>query len=133
MAAYKGYGIAWGNAGVACTAGGLGVMTLLQSREYSGESSEELIPDASGNTATVVKYDHRIKSSFEFYPTSGTNAATCTVTTWPTAGDTISVTDANFNPGGTTYVVDGCTVTGGNTRALMARINLTKYVPNSIP
>ena len=133
MAAYKGYGIAWGNANVTATAGGLGAMTLLQSREYGGESSEELIADASGNTATVVKYDHRVKATFEFYPTYGTNAATATVSTWPTAGDTISITDSNFTPGGGTYIVDGCSVTGGNTRALMARINLSKYTVNSVP
>lgn len=133
MAAFKGYGIAWGNEAVTCTCGGFGVLTLLQSREYGGESSEELVADASGNTALVAKYDHRVKGTLEFYPTRGTNAATCTVTTWPTAGDTISITDSNFQPGGGTYLVDGCTVTGGNTRALLARVNLSKYIPNSIP
>ena len=50
-----------------------------------------------------------------------------------TAGVTLAITDATFTPIGVTWLVDSLQLTRSNTKALMARISLSRYLQNSIP
>jgi hypothetical protein len=131
---YKGYGIQFGTDGVtASTLTGLGTLSLLQSGEYNAEADEEIILDNTGNTATVVKRDHKSKATLEFIPTLGTNAATLTIGSWPSAGVTLALTDSAFTPFADTWIVDNLQLSRSNTKALMARISLSAYLSNNIP
>lgn len=130
---FVGNGILFGLGSTAATLTGLGSLSLEQSQEYNHESDEELVLDSSGNVATVAKYNHRAKATLEFIPTSGSNTGTLSVTTWPSAGVTLAITDATFTPIGVTWLVDSLQLTRSNTKALMARISLSRYLQNSIP
>ena len=132
---FIGSGILFGTGSTVGTLTGLGSLTLLQSSDYSSEADEELIKDASGNTSGVIKYDHRAKATLEFIPTSGSNVGTLVVTAslFPSAGATLALTDALFTPLGGTWIVDGVSCPRSNTKALMARINLSRYLQNSVP
>lgn len=133
---YKGYGILWGNASTLATLTGLGTLTLLQSEDVNALGSEkEVIRDGNGNTATLVFYDHKSKATLDFVVNGGTNASTLTVTSWPSAGDTLAITDASFTPIAGTWLVDegGSNLSRANNKALMAKISLEKFTNNSIP
>ena len=112
---------------------GIGALTLLQSCEVSNESDEELIKDSAGSTKTVVKYDLKSKAVLEFIPTSGTQTGTVSVTAWPTVGATLALSDTTFAPISATWVVDAMNFSRSNTRALMCRINLSRYLDNTVP
>jgi len=130
---FIGSGILFGTGSTVATLTGLGSLTLLQSSDFSSEADEELIKDASGNTSGVIKYDHRAKATLEFIPTSGSNVGTLAVTAYPSAGATLALTDALFTPIDETWIVDGVNFTRSNTKALMARINLSRYLQNGVP
>jgi hypothetical protein len=123
----------FGTDSTSATLTGLGTLTLLQGSEAGHEADEELIKDGAGNTKTVCKYDHRIKAQLEFVPTTGSNVGTLAVTGYPSAGTTLALTDALFTPIAGTFIVDGISFTRSNTKALMARMNLSKYLQNSLP
>lgn len=109
---------------------------LFQSAEVNEESQEELIKDASGNTKAVAKYDIARKATLEFVPTGGTAVATggtITISSWPTAGTTLTITNSTFTPIGGAWIVDSWNWTRSNTRAAMARVSLSRYVDNSVP
>lgn len=133
MATATGSGVLFALGDVTHTLTGLGALTLLQSAEVGFESDEELIKDANGNTKAVVKYDIKKKATLEFVPTSGTNSATLAVTAWPTIGSTITITDALFTPIQGAWLVDALNLTRSNTKALMARLNLSNYIDGSVP
>jgi hypothetical protein len=136
MAQFFGYGILFGVGSSAATLSGLGTLSLGQSQEYNSESDEDLVLDSSGNVAAVAKFNHRAKATLEFVPTTGTNTAntgTLTVSSWPSAGSTLAITDALFQPLGVTWIVDSLQLTRSNTSKLMARISLSRYLVNSIP
>lgn len=128
-----GSGILFGTSSTAATLTGLGTLTLLQSSELNGEADEEIVRDGNGNTKSVTKYDHREKATLEFIPTSGSNVATLAVTAYPSAGVTLALVDALMTPLNSTWIVDGCNLTRSNTKALMARINLSRYLQNTVP
>ncbi|MEY4387925.1 MAG: hypothetical protein RLY20_3208, partial [Verrucomicrobiota bacterium] len=54
-------------------------------------------------------------------------------TSYPSAGVTISLTDALISPFNATFIVDGVTFSRSNTAALMARISISRYLQNSVP
>ncbi len=130
---FNGYGILFGVGSSTATLTGLGTMALGQSQEFNAEADSELVKDANGNTAQATYYDHRSKATLEFVPTSGTNVGTLAVTSWPSIGTTLAITDALFTPIGVTWIVEGVQLTRSNTKALMARINLARFLQNSIP
>jgi hypothetical protein len=130
---FIGNGILFGTGSSAATLTGLGSLSLSQSQDYNAESDEELIQDASGNVSAVVKYNHRAKATLEFIPTSGSNTGTLSVTTWPSAGATLAITDSTFQPIGVTWLVDSLQLIRSNTKPLMARISLSRYIQNAIP
>lgn len=132
MAVVIGAGILFGVGSSAVTVGGLA--TLIQGYEVTGPADEERIKDGAGNTKSVAYSDHSREARLEFIPTLGTNVGTLTVTSWPSAGTTLAVTDALFTPIAGTWICRGEPEwTGSNTRSLMARINLVKFLPNSVP
>lgn len=135
MATYNATCINWGNGLVTCSVVGVSDMTLLQSSEYASESDSEMLKDKNGETKGGVFFDHRAKISLEFIPTQGTTAGgTLTITAWPSAGDVVTLTSGNdFSGMNVKGLLDGITFTRSNTRAMMARINLTRYLVNSIP
>lgn len=128
-----GSGILFALGDVNVTLTGLGSLSLLQSCEVSFEAEEEVIKDSSGNTKNVTKYDRRKKATLEFIPTSGTNTGTVVVTDYPAIGTTITITDANYTPIQGAWIVDALNLTRSNTKALMARINLTNHIDGGIP
>jgi len=132
---FRGDGVLWGMPGLSAqTLTGLGSMKLIQSAEYNYESDEEPIRDNVGNTSQVTKYDHRAKATLEFIPTSSSNTGTITIASvGPSIGATLAVTDAEFTPIGATWIVDGISYTRGNTKALLCRVNLSRYLTNSLP
>lgn len=130
---FIGSGIAFGTGSTTSTLTGLGTITLLQSAEMGAESDEALVKDADGNTKSVAKFDHRLKGTIEFVPTSGTAVGTLAVTAYPSAGVTISLTDALLAPFNATFIVDGVTFSRSNTAAMMARISISRYLQNSVP
>jgi len=130
---FIGSGILFGTDSTVATLTGLGTLTLLQSSEFNHEADEELVKDGAGNTKQVAKFDHRVKATLEFIPTSGSNVGTLAVTGYPSAGVTLALTDALFTPLSATFIVDGVSFTRSNTKALMARINLSRYLQNSVP
>jgi|DEB19_MinimDraft_3_1074340.scaffolds.fasta_scaffold102251_2 hypothetical protein len=130
---FVGSGIAFGTSSTSSTLTGLGTITLLQSAEMGAEADEYLVKDGDGNTKGVAKYDHRLKGTIEFVPTSGSNAGTLAITSYPSAGVTISLTDALISPFNATFIVDGVTFSRSNTAALMARISISRYLQNSVP
>jgi hypothetical protein len=134
MATVVGSGVLFGCGTTSVTIAGLA--TLIQSTEVSGPAEEERIKDSSGNTKAVAYSDHSREARLEFVPTAGTNTGTLTVTAsvMPSAGTTLAVTDAQFIPIAGTWVCRGEPEwTGSNSRAMMARINLIRFLPNSIP
>lgn len=132
--AFQGCGILWGlNDMTLASLTGFGAFTLLQSNEYSEEAEKEEIKDSSGVTKAVAYTDRKAKATLEFIPTAGTNVGTLSVTAWPSVGTTLTVTDALFVPMAVTWLVDGVSFTRSNTKALMARINLSRYLEGAIP
>ncbi len=129
----QGAGILFAIGDVNVTLTGLGALTLLQSSEVTHEADEELIKDSTGSTRSIAKYDLRSKAVLEFVPTAGTQTGTVAVTAWPTIGSTIAFTDSTFTPIAGNWIVDGLNFSRSNTRALMCRINLSKYTDNTIP
>jgi len=129
---YNGLGVLWGLSSTIGTITGLGALSLAQSEEATLSADEELIRDPDGNTKTVVKYDHKAKATLEFIPTSSSNTGTITVTMIP-AGATVAITDANLTTVGGTWIVDDCVAVRSNTKELMARVSLSKYITNTVP
>jgi len=129
-----GSGILFGFPGAdATTITGLGTLKLVQSEEVNVESDEEAVRDGSGNTAQLTKHDHRRKATLEFVCHNNTTGGTLTVSSWPSAGSTLAITDAQCAPMGATWLVDSLTLTRSNTAAMRARISLSRYISNSIP
>jgi hypothetical protein len=135
MATFTGTGILFAVGDVTHTISGIAAfnLALLQSVDYNEESDKEEIKDSVGNTKSVAYYDRKAKATLEFVPNTGTNTGTVTITTWPTIGTTITITDAIFAPIGAAWIVDGLNLTRSNTKALMARINLARYIDGAIP
>lgn len=129
---YNGVGILFGNGHVTGSIVGMGSLTHIQSLDYNTDSDEDIVRDSSGATAQVTKYDHRAKATLEFVPVSGTNVGTLGLTA-VTAGVTLALTDSLFTNAGVTWLVDACNVVSSNTKAVMARINLSRYLDNAIP
>ncbi len=130
---FIGSGILFGVGSSSATLTGLGSLSLGQSQEFNAESDEELVRDSDGNTKQATYYDHRATATLEFIPTSGSNVGTLAVTSWPSIGTTLVVTDALFTPIGATWIVSGVQLTRSNTKVLMGRINLKRFLQNSIP
>lgn len=134
---YQGYGILWGVGSLLGTIAGMGTLALNQDMDFSVEADEDLTKDSSGNTAAVTKYDHKAKANLNFVYTVGTNLGTAQVTHALTAlalpGVTIALTDANFTPITSAMIIDSIGYTRSNTKAMMAKISLTRYLNNAIP
>jgi len=131
---YVGTALIFGASGTAATLQGLGALTMLQGADWSHESKKEEIPDASGNTKTIAFYDLTSKAVLDFIPsTTATGAGSITMTTFPTAGSVVTLTDQEFTPMVGPFVVDSCSITKSNTGAAMAKVNLTRYLSNSLP
>ena len=110
-------------------------LTHVQSLEVTPESDEELIKDGRGVTKIINKYDMRSKATFEFVMVSGTNTGTLSVAagTYPTVGATVTIANSVFEPIAGVWVVDGLNFSRGNTRSMLARINLSKYTEGAVP
>jgi len=130
-----GTAVSWGLSDIAGVSLSASLNNLLfQSAEINEETQEELMRDAGGSVKAVAKYDVSRKATLEFIPTGGTaTGGTITVSSWPTAGTTISITNTTFTPIAGAWIVDSWNWTRGNTKALMARVSLSKYVDNSVP
>jgi len=111
---------------------GLCQLTHIQSLEVSEESDEEPTKDGNGNTKVVNKYDLKRKATIEFVHTSG-STADAVVTSYPSIGATISIANTTFIPIAGAWVVDNLNWSRGNTRSLMGRISLTRYIDGAIP
>lgn len=129
---FVGRAIVFGTGSTTATVTGSGVMTLLQSADATSDADTEQIKDASGNTATLAFYDHKVKATVEFIP-SITAGGTMTITSLPSAGVTLALTDSVNAPLSGTWVVESCQDTASNTKAVMLRISLAKYLQNSLP
>jgi hypothetical protein len=134
MSNYVGVGLLWGfPGGPTNTLTGLGVLTQLQSSDFGSKAQKDQIKDSSGNTSAVVYSDHEYSLKWDFVMTSGTNTGNLTVSSLPSIGSTLAVTDASFTPASTTWLVDDITVARGNTKAAMATLSLSRYLTNSVP
>ena len=134
MATITGTAILFGVDSTTATVTGLGAMTLLQGTDNTSDADIEQIRDTTGNTKTLCYYDHKLKASLEFVCCStATGAGAITLSSMPSAGTTLTLTDAMNVPIAGTWLVDSCQLTGSNTKAIMARISLTKYTQNTLP
>lgn len=132
MATVVGAGILFGVNGTSVTVGGLA--TLIQGYEVSGPAEEEIVKDSGGDAKAVAYSNHSREARLEFIPTGGTNTANLTISAWPSAGTTLAITDAKFTPVAGTWICRGePDWTGSNTKAMMARLNLVKFLANSLP
>lgn len=132
--AFVGVGVLWGfPGGPTNTLTGLGVLTQLQSSDFGSKAQKDQIKNSDGNTSAVVYSDHEYSLKWDFVMTSSTNTGTFTVASLPAIGSTLAVTDANFTPVSTTWLVDDISVSRGNTKAAMATISLSRYLNASVP
>ena len=132
---FIGAGILFGFPGTSLTATIVGVadITLLQDMELSHTAENEQIKDGSNNTKTLVYSDHNDSLSVNFYPTSGTATGSATFAARPSAGATLAFTDANFSPITATFALDKVTHTRSNSKAMMMRLELSRYLNNAVP
>jgi hypothetical protein len=132
---FVGVSVLWGLPGLAAqTLTGLGVLSQLQSSEFNSKAQKDQIKDTVGNTSAVVYSDHEYSMKWDFIPTSTTtNAGNLTVSSLPSIGSTLAVTDASFTVSSATWLVDDISISRGNTKAAMATISLSRFVNNSLP
>ncbi len=131
---FSGIGILWGFPGAATqTLTGLGVMSQLQTMEFTRKAEREKIKDGTGNTSARCYSDHEDGAVIDFIPTSGTNTGTLTVASLPSVGSTLTFTDAQFTPITAIFCLDDLSVSRANTKAMMAKLTVSRDVNNSIP
>lgn len=135
MATTKGKGIIFGIGTLTGTIAGLGsISSLAQGLDYSKSSDKEETRDADGDVAAVSYYNEKDSAVLDWVVSSGSTAA-ITVTQALSPGATLALTDSTFTPISATWLVadGGSSFTFSNTGALRARVNLEKYVANSLP
>ncbi len=131
---FVGVGILFGfPGGPTGTLTGTGALSQIQSLDFSRKATKEEIKDGSGNTSGVAYSDHQDSATIDFIFTSGTATGSATLTDVPSPGALATLTDANFTPISKTLLIDEFTVTRGNTKALMAKVSLSRYINNSLP
>jgi hypothetical protein len=131
---FKGAAVLWGTATTTGTISALGSVILTQSSDVSVEHQKEVVKDADGNTKQITYYDQSLKASMEFVPTTtATDAGSITISAMLTAGVTCALADTAFTPIAGTWLVEGCSLTRSNTKAVMAKVDLVRYLNNSIP
>lgn len=132
---FVGVGIIFGfPGGPTNTLAGLGNLSQLQSSEFEASSEVAEIKNNIGATSAVVFSDAGQSLKWDFVITTSTAAGNVTVTSMPTIGNTIAITDANFTPASATYVImPPLTVSRGNTEAAKASLNLKRWLENTIP
>jgi hypothetical protein len=69
----------------------------------------------------------------DFVANSGTNVGNITVASLPAIGSTLAFTDGNFTPFSSTFMLDDVSVSRGNTKAMMAKLTLSRYLNNGVP
>jgi hypothetical protein len=112
---------------------GTGALSQIQSLDFARKATKEQVKDGSGNTSAVSYSDHEESSTIDFVFSNGTNTGAATLTDVPSPGDLVTLTDANFSPLSKTLLCDEFSVSRGNTKAMMAKITLSRYINNSLP
>lgn len=131
---FVGIGVLWAfPGGPASTLTGLGVLTQLQSLEFETKAQKEKIVDGTGSTSAVGYLDPEDNVTLDFIITSGTNTGSLTVTAVPQPGSTLAITDSNFTPISKTFLVNSCPISRANSKAAMAKLDLSRYINNSLP
>lgn len=131
---FVGVGVLWGFPGGAPqTLTGLGVMSQIQTMEFNSKAQKEQVRDGNGNTSMVAYTDHEYAPVIDFVVTSGSNAGNATISSLPAVGSTIAFTDANFTVFSNTFMLDDISLSRGNTKAMMAKLTLSRYLNNSLP
>jgi hypothetical protein len=133
---YTGIGILFGFPG-----GPTGTLTgvaigNVQSLDFTRKSQKEQTKDGNGNTAGVAYYDHEDSATIDFVFSGSTTAignTTMLETAVPTPGALATLTDTSFTALTKTLLVDEFSVTRGNTKAMMAKVSLSRYINNSLP
>lgn len=134
MSNFVGVGILYGfPGGPAGTLTGSVALTQLQSLDFARKADKEQIKDGTANTSGVSYSDERDEVSIDFIFSSGTGTGSATVTAVPSPGSLLTLTDSSFTPLGKTFLLDEFSVSRGNTKAMMAKISLSRYVANSLP
>ena len=131
---FVGVGILFGfPGGPSGTLTGTGALSQIQSLDFSRKATKEQVRDNTGNTSGVAYSDHEDSATIDFIFTSGTASGSATLTDVPSPGALVTLTDANFTPLTKTLLCDEFSVSRGNTKALMAKITLSRYINNNLP
>jgi hypothetical protein len=131
---FVGVGILFGfPGGPAGTLTGVGSLTQIQSLDFARKAQKEQTKDGNGNTAGVSYSDHEDSATIDFVFSSGTATGAATVTDVPSPGALVTLTDSNFTPLTKTLLCDEFSASRGNTKAMMAKITLSRYINNSLP
>lgn len=132
---FQGVGILWGFPGgpTGTITGMSTAMTQLQALEFTSRSQKEQIKDGNGNTSALAYTDHEDSATIDFVFSTGTGSGAATLTAAPAAGALVTLTDSNFTPLTKTLVLDEFSVSRGNTKAMMAKVTLSRYINNSLP
>jgi len=136
MATVKGTSVIFGCDGSTATLTGLASFSLLQSSEFAPDADKNEVMDSGGNVKTVVFSNFRSALSGELIIDGATtDSDTLTVTSFPTTGSLVTITDAEFTPAAGTWIVDspGPRVTRTNNAPARATFNLIRYDSNSLP
>ena len=132
--AFVGVGLLFGfPGGPAGTLTGSGAITQVQSLDFNRKATKEQVRDGTGNTVAVAYSDHEDSATIDFVFSSSTATGSLTCTEVPTPGQLCTLTDANFTPIAKTLLIDDVSFSRGNTKAMMAKITLSRYITNSLP
>jgi hypothetical protein len=132
---FVGVGIIFGfPGGPTNTLAGLGNLSQLQASEFEASSEVAEVKNKDGATSAIVFSDGNQGIKWDFIVSSGTTAGNFTVSSLPTIGQTIAVTDANFTPATATWLImPPLTVSRGNTDVARATLNIKRWLENTIP
>lgn len=122
-----GSAIIWGNASTNQTLTGLGPLTLLEGREHSRQADKDETRDADGDVSAVAYYNENETVSLRFA------IAQSSCTGLPSMGSTLTLVDTNYTAVAAKWIVEKVNTTGTNTKAVMAAVDLQRYISNAIP
>ena len=132
--AFVGVGILFGfPGGPTGTLVGTAALSQIQSLDFARKATKEQIKDGNGNTSGVAYSDHEDSVTLDFIYSSGTATGSATLTDVPSPGNLVTLTDANFTPLTKTLLLDEFSASRGNTKAMMAKVTLSRYINNSLP
>ena len=112
---------------------GTAALSQIQSLDFARKAQKEQIKDSVGNTSAVAYTDHEDSATVDFIVSSGTNTGSLTLASVPSPGELATLTDSNFTPLSKTLLIDEFSVSRGNTKAMLAKVTLSRYINNSLP